>query len=104
MIFTDKGTDTIHLSKKADCKENLKESSKMEPLVSICMSTYKHAPFIGKAIESVLMQKTNFPFQLVIGEDSSNDGTRAVCEQYCRENHGLVKLLPSDKNYGQNIN
>lgn len=76
----------------------------MEPLVSICMSTYKHAAFIGKAIEGVLMQKTSFPIQLVIGEDRSNDGTREICEKYQRENQSIIHLLPSDKNYGQNIN
>ena len=38
------------------------------PLVSVQMITYNHAPYIAQAIEGVLMQKTNFPFELVIGE------------------------------------
>ena len=47
-----------------------------EPLVSIEMITFNHDPYIVQAIEGVLMQKTNFPIELVIGEDCSTDGTR----------------------------
>ena len=39
-----------------------------DPLVSIKMITYNHAPLIAQAIEGVLQQKTNFPIELVIGE------------------------------------
>lgn len=46
-----------------------------QPKVSVLMITYKHAKFIAQAIESVLMQETDFPYELVIGEDKSPDGT-----------------------------
>ena len=47
-------------------------------LVSVVLRTYDHAPFIAQAIESVLIQRTDFPFELVIGEDCSTDGTREI--------------------------
>lgn len=40
--------------------------------VSVCMITYNHEHFIREAIEGVLMQKTDFPIELIIGEDCSN--------------------------------
>jgi glycosyltransferase involved in cell wall biosynthesis len=49
-----------------------------KPFVSIYCITYNHKNYIAKAIDSFLMQKTNFPFELVIGEDFSTDGTSDV--------------------------
>jgi len=42
--------------------------------VSVSLTAYNHAPFISQAIDSVLMQQTDFDFELVIGEDDSSDG------------------------------
>ena len=56
-----------------------------EPLVSVKMITYNHAPYIAQAIEGVLQQKTNFPIELVIGEDCSTDGTREIVLKYQEE-------------------
>ena len=74
------------------------------PLVSVYMITYNHERFVAQAIESVLMQKTEFPVELVIGEDCSTDGTRAICEHYAREYPGRVRLLPSERNLGMQAN
>ena len=74
------------------------------PLVSIIMITYNHERFIAQAIEGVLMQETGFPFELVIGEDCSTDGTRAVCEKYAREHPDRIRLLPAERNLGMNLN
>ena len=52
------------------------------PLVSVCMITYNHESFIAEAIEGVLMQQTNFPIELIIGEDCSTDNTRKVVREY----------------------
>lgn len=68
--------------------------------VSICMIAYNHEHFIDEAIQSIINQRTNFDFQLVIGEDCSTDGTRKICEGYANKFPNKVKLLPSDSNLG----
>lgn len=71
-----------------------------KPLLSVCMITYNHEMYIGQAIDSVIMQKTKFRIELVIGEDCSTDGTRAVIEEYRERFPDLIRLLPAAKNMG----
>ena len=69
--------------------------------VSVFMLTYNQEHYIEQTIESILMQKTNFTYQLVIGEDCSTDRSRIICETYVRNYGCKIKLLPSpDKNIG----
>jgi len=69
--------------------------------VSIFMLTYNQEQFIAQTIESVLMQKTNFSYQLVIGEDCSTDATRSICKSYAQQFPEKIKLLaPLEKNIG----
>jgi glycosyltransferase involved in cell wall biosynthesis len=71
-----------------------------EPLVSVKMITYNHAPYIAQAIEGVLMQKTNFPFDLVIGEDCSTDGTREIVFEYQKKYPDIIRVITSEHNVG----
>lgn len=68
--------------------------------VSIFMLTYNQEEYIEQTIESILQQKTDFAYQLVIGEDCSTDQTRKICEKYAHENPDKIKLLPSIGNVG----
>ncbi len=68
--------------------------------VSVFMISYNHEKFIGQAIESIVSQKTNFPFQLVISDDCSPDGTRAICERYQAMYPAIINLLPAGPNLG----
>ncbi|HND88872.1 MAG TPA: glycosyltransferase, partial [Saprospiraceae bacterium] len=70
------------------------------PLVSVCMITYKQEAYIGKAIESVLMQQTDFPIELVIGEDASPDGTLRICQHYQALHPDKIRLMTGEKNMG----
>ena len=54
----------------------------MTPLVSVWMITYNQEQFIAQALEGVLSQKTNFQFEIVIGEDCSTDNTRAIVKGF----------------------
>mgnify|MGYP003814853055 FL=1 len=69
-------------------------------VVSVHMITYNHEAYIAQAIEGVLMQKTNFRFELVIGEDCSTDSTRRICERHADRYPDIINLLPSEKNLG----
>ncbi len=75
-----------------------------EPLVSVNMITYNHAPYIAQAIEGVLRQKTNFPIELVIGEDCSTDGTREIVSEYQKKYPDIIRVVTSDKNVGMRKN
>ncbi len=75
-----------------------------EPLVSIKMMTYNHAPFIAQAIEGVLQQETDFPFELVIGEDCSTDGTREIVFEYQEKYPDIIRMITSDENVGMKKN
>ncbi|WP_308992649.1 glycosyltransferase [Mariniflexile litorale] len=73
----------------------------VDSTVSIFMLTYNQEQFIAQTIESVLMQKTDFDYQLVIGEDCSTDTTRTICEKYALAHPTKIKLLPPlEKNIG----
>ncbi len=71
-----------------------------EPLVSVFMVTYNHEPYIAQAIEGVLQQETSFPFELVIGEDCSTDGTREIVFDYQKKYPDTIRVITSDKNVG----
>jgi glycosyltransferase involved in cell wall biosynthesis len=72
--------------------------------VSVAMITYNQENFIGQAIESVLMQETSFPVELIIGEDCSTDGTRAIVRRYAQTHPGIVRPLLQDRNLGAAAN
>jgi glycosyltransferase involved in cell wall biosynthesis len=52
------------------------------PKVSVCITTYNHEKYIAEALESALMQETDFPVEIIVGEDDSSDGTREICKRY----------------------
>jgi glycosyltransferase involved in cell wall biosynthesis len=68
-------------------------------LVSICMITYNHEPFIRQAIEGVLMQKINFPYELIIADDCSKDKTPAICSEYANK-YQQIRLIQTNSNIG----
>ncbi len=74
------------------------------PLVSILMITYNHEKFIVQAIESAVMQKTSFDFELVIGDDISSDKTFEICKEYQQKYPHIIKLLHYEKNVGVSNN
>lgn len=63
------------------------------PVVSVSMITYNHEPYIRQAIEGVMMQKTDFEFELIIGEDCSQDKTREICFEYQKKYPDKIRVL-----------
>ena len=56
-------------------------------LVTVIIPTHDHAPFIARAVESVLAQKTTFSFDILIHDDASTDGTAEIVRPpYVRQN------------------
>lgn len=73
-------------------------------VVSVQMMAYNHEAFIAEAINGVLMQKTNFAFELVIGEDGSTDNTRDICLELQAKFPDIIKLNEDEGNIGANKN
>jgi glycosyltransferase involved in cell wall biosynthesis len=72
---------------------NTKQVNQIEPLVSVCVPTFQHILYIQKCLDSILSQKTDFPFELIIGEDDSTDGTREICIRYAEQNQDKIRLF-----------
>lgn len=70
------------------------------PLVSVCMITYNHQDFIRQALDSILVQKTDFPFEIVIGDDGSRDQTDKICAEYVQKHPGRINYLRREPNLG----
>jgi glycosyltransferase involved in cell wall biosynthesis len=68
--------------------------------LSVVMITYNHEQYIAQAIESILAQNVNFEYEIVIGEDYSTDGTRAVVMAFHRRYPDRIRLLLRDQNVG----
>ena len=72
----------------------------MDYKLSVIFITYNHVKYVEKALRSVLAQKTDFPFEVVIGDDCSTDGTREILENIAREYPNQVKLFSREENTG----
>src|SRR5687767_9756561 len=68
-------------------------NSRFAPLVSVCIITYRHARYIRECVETALAQNASFPFEIVIGEDESDDGTREVCQEIAALHPDRIRLL-----------
>lgn len=68
-------------------------------ITSICMITYNQGAFIETAIQSIVNQKSTYPFELVIGDDYSKDNTKAICSYY-QNLYPYISYRPADENLG----
>lgn len=72
----------------------------VNPKVSIIMLTYNHAPYLKEAIEGVLRQKTNFPFEIIICNDASPDNSDELLNDYAQKYPGIIRYFRHSKNIG----
>ena len=70
------------------------------PLVSICTITYNHEAYIEEALDSFLMQETAFPFEMVIDDDCSPDGTANIIQKYIKKYPKIIKANLRKENVG----
>ena len=73
-------------------------------LVSVCMLVYQQKDTIADAINSVLMQKTEFEYEILIGDDASTDGTQDIIREYCKKEPERCFLIKQEKNGGPTKN
>jgi glycosyltransferase involved in cell wall biosynthesis len=70
------------------------------PMVSVSIITFNQIKYIGQAVESALEQVTDFPFEIVISDDGSDDGTRELCKKFARQHPDKIRMIARPKNLG----
>lgn len=63
------------------------------PVVSVIVPTFNQREFIAQTLQSILMQRTEFDFEILVGEDSSADGTRELCEEIAARHPDRIRLI-----------
>ncbi|WP_321532015.1 glycosyltransferase [uncultured Desulfuromonas sp.] len=70
----------------------------IDPLVSICCTTYNHESFIEDALKGFLIQKTSFPFEILIRDDASTDLTPEIVRKYESLYSTIIKVIYESEN------
>jgi glycosyltransferase involved in cell wall biosynthesis len=68
--------------------------------LSVCVPTYNHGKYISQMLEGALMQKTSFPFEIVVGDDGSVDDTQDVIRGYMEKYPGRIRAFLHQENQG----
>lgn len=69
-----------------------------DPMVSVCIITYNKKEFIRETIESVLMQKTQYAYEIVIGDNASSDGTQQILREYYENQNDKMTIILNYEN------
>ena len=73
-------------------------------MVSVLCTAYNHEEYIRDALESIVSQQTDFPFELLVNDDASTDGTAAIIREYEEKYPDIVRPFYQPKNlYSQDI-
>ena len=67
--------------------------------VSVLVTTYNLQDNVRQTLDSLLCQEVSFPYEILVGDDGSSDGTVEVVSEYCRKTDGLLRLytMPRDE-------
>jgi len=71
--------------------------------VSVCIITYNQAEYIERAIKGALRQKVDFPYEIIIGDDGSTDGTQEILLDYKEKYPDLIKLHLHEEHWEDGI-
>ncbi len=73
------------------------------PIVSIICVAYNQAEFIRQTLDGFIMQKTNFPFDVIIHDDASTDGTADIIREYANKYPKIIKpIFQTENQYSKN--
>lgn len=76
------------------------EVTEKKPKVSVCVVTYNQEKYIRQCLQSIVDQETDFDFEVIVSDDCSTDGTRAVVQEFVEKYPGMVKPIFHEKNIG----
>lgn len=72
--------------------------------VSVTLLSYKHAKYIRQCLDSILAQKVNFRYEIIVGDDCSEDGTKEILLEYKEKHPDIFVLVLNEKNVGASRN
>jgi glycosyltransferase involved in cell wall biosynthesis len=72
--------------------------------VSVCVMTYNQKDFIHECLQSILDQKVNFKFEVIVADDSSSDGTQEIIKNFAEKYPELIIPILHKKNIGVSLN
>ena len=74
------------------------------PIVSICCLTYNHEPYIRQCLDGFMMQKTDFPLEILIHDDASTDKTADIIKEYEAKYPNIIKpIYQTENQYSKGI-
>ena len=76
------------------------DENKSKPKVSVCVMTYNQEPYIGQCLQSIVDQQTAFPFEVIVGDDCSQDSTGEIIRSFERKYPQQVKPIFQSSNTG----
>lgn len=68
------------------------------PLVSIRCTVYNHEPFLRQCLDGFVMQQTTFPFEAIVHDDASTDGSAAIIREYAEKYPDIIKPIYETEN------
>ena len=76
----------------------------LEPVVSVAITSYNSEQWLGRAVGSVLEQRTDFAVEILIADDCSKDGTVALARTYEERYPHIVRVVARSVNLGTQRN
>ena len=70
----------------------------MKPKVTIVCTAFNQKDFIAQALDGFVMQKTNFPFEVIVHDDASTDGTTDIIREYEKKYPDIIKPIYQKEN------
>ena len=75
-----------------------------KPAVSVFCTTYNQVNYISQCLDGFLAQKTNFPFEVLVADDASTDGTSDIVRTYVERRPDVFTAILQDVNqYSQGV-
>lgn len=68
--------------------------------ITVLVLTYNQEDTVGRTLDSVMSQRFDGQFEILLADDCSTDGTRAVCERYVRRYPDKIRYVRRERNMG----
>ena len=73
-------------------------------MVTVICLAYNHGPYIRDALEGFVMQKTAFPFEVIVHDDASTDDTPRIIREYaCRYPDIIRPVFQTENQYSKGV-